>query len=84
MASINDVETQETLKGEIKYLRENEGLSQYIMADRLGVAQSTYSDLEQGPTRVRKKDLLAVASALDMAPDKAFPSVFGPESTVTA
>lgn len=79
---ISDPGVQAALKQRMRELREARGLNQYQAAEGLGIAQSSYSDLEQGDTRIRRRDLLAFTAVVSTKPEEAFPNVFGPEPTV--
>lgn len=61
-----------TTHEQIKAIREEKGLTQSVMAERLGIAQSSYHAIEEGPTELSIRKLVHVARALGV-----HPAVFG-------
>ena len=56
---------------QIKDIRNNLGLTQAEMADRLGITQSTLSRLETGVIVANKRTLMAAQALLGSRPAKA-------------
>lgn len=51
----------------IKELRNAKGISQYDMADKLGIGQSTYFQIEKGKTELTVSRLYDISSVLDVS-----------------
>jgi transcriptional regulator with XRE-family HTH domain len=68
-----DVESE--IRGRIRRAREEAGLSQREVAEALGVAQVTVSDLERGRTRVSAADLARLATILGVGVAGFYPGV---------
>ncbi|MGI5916792.1 MAG: helix-turn-helix domain-containing protein [Anaerolineae bacterium] len=68
-----DVESE--IRGRIRKAREEAGLSQRQVAEALGVAQVTISDLERGRTRVSAADLARLATILGKGVGYFYPGV---------
>ncbi len=58
-----------TIHDRIKQLREESRLSQYEMADRLGISQSTYLQIEKGKTELTVSRMLQICKVLGVGPD---------------
>jgi transcriptional regulator with XRE-family HTH domain len=52
----------------IKSIRKNSGYSQEYVAERLGISQKAYSDIESGKTRLKNEVLYEIAKILDISP----------------
>jgi transcriptional regulator with XRE-family HTH domain len=52
----------------IKELRDKAGLSQQEVADRLGIRQSSYANIENGPTELTITKIVHVTNALGVKP----------------
>ena len=53
----------------IRSTRKNLGYSQEYMADRLGLSQKAYSDIESGKTKLKSEVLFQLAKILETSPD---------------
>lgn len=53
-------------KGLVRAWREHKGISQEEMADRMGITQAAYSQMEKPKARLRKTTLERIAAALDV------------------
>lgn len=60
-------------------LRAEHGVTQQACADALGIQQNTYSEMESGHTRFRRRDLVTLAVLYGIEPEDAFPAFFGAE-----
>lgn len=58
-------------------LRARHDRTQAECAEALGVRQNTYSDMESGKIRIRRRDLVTLAVLYGMDPEDAFPSLDG-------
>lgn len=56
-------------------LRAKHGFTQQECADALGVRQNTYSEMEAGAIRFRRRDLVTLAVLYGMDPEDAFPQL---------
>ncbi|KUF38614.1 helix-turn-helix transcriptional regulator [Myroides marinus] len=52
----------------IKSIRKNSGYSQEYVAERLGISQKAYSDIESGKTKLKNEVLYEIAKILDISP----------------
>lgn len=57
-------------KSLVRAWREYKGLSQQEMAERMGVSQSAYSQMEKPDASLRQTTLEKIAAALDLHPDQ--------------
>lgn len=57
-------------------LRAEHGRTQTECAEALGVRQNTYSEMESGGIRLRRRDLVTLAVLYGMEPEEAFPDFF--------
>lgn len=53
----------------IKKVRELRNFGQQHMAERLGISQSSYSDIENGKTRISEEKLSQIAQVLEVSPE---------------
>lgn len=58
-------------------LRDRHGRTQVECAEALGIRQNTYSEMESGKLRFRRRDLVTLAVLYGMDPAEAFPTVLG-------
>ena len=68
-----DLQTQ--IVSKIKRLRNEKGLTQPDMAERLGIENSVYARLEQGKTNSWAKYLEELLSIFEITPDKFFEDI---------
>ncbi|WP_121966991.1 helix-turn-helix domain-containing protein [Myroides sp. N17-2] len=52
----------------IKSIRKNSGYSQEYVAEKLGISQKAYSDIESGKTRLKNEVLHEIAKILEISP----------------
>lgn len=64
---------QTRVKNQMRQLREKADRPQHEIAAELGIGQPSYHDLEQGATRVKRRDLIALAAIYGISLDEAFP-----------
>lgn len=57
-------------KSLIRAWREYKGLSQQEVAEKMGVSQSAYSQMEKPDARLRKSTLEKIAEALELLPEQ--------------
>lgn len=57
-------------------IRAEHGMTQQQCADALGIQQNTYSEMETGHTRFRRRDLVTLAVLYGVEPEEAFPAFF--------
>ncbi|MFQ5434481.1 MAG: helix-turn-helix domain-containing protein [Anaerolineae bacterium] len=57
-------------KSLIRAWREYKGLSQQEMAERIGISQSAYSQMEKPDANLRQTTLEKIAAALNLRPDQ--------------
>jgi len=53
----------------IRKIRELKNFGQQYVADKLGISQGSYSELENGRTRIDEKKLAQIAAVLEVAPE---------------
>lgn len=53
----------------IRKVREIKNIGQSYMADKLGISQSQYSDIENGKVKIKEPKLIQIASILDVSPE---------------
>ncbi|MCA9925188.1 MAG: helix-turn-helix domain-containing protein [Anaerolineales bacterium] len=68
----HDVVERHVLEGLslIRAWREYKGLSQQEVAEKLGISQSAYSQMEKPDANLRKSTLAKLATALDLLPEQ--------------
>ena len=54
----------------VRAWREYKGLSQQGVAEKLGISQSAYSQMEKPDANLRKSTLAKLASALELSPEQ--------------
>ena len=54
----------------VRAWRTYKGLSQQAMADRMGISQSAYSQMERPETKLRPGTIEKIAAALDISPEQ--------------
>lgn len=64
----------------MKELRARHGFTQAECAQALGIRQNTYSEMESGKTRLRRRDLVTLSVLFEMEPTEAFPVLEGEEA----
>lgn len=52
----------------IKSIRKNSGYSQEYVAEKLGISQKAYSDIESGKTRLKNEVLHEISKILEISP----------------
>lgn len=57
-------------KSLIRAWREYKGLSQQEVAEKMGVSQAAYSQMEKPDARLRKSTLAKIAEALELQPEQ--------------
>lgn len=54
----------------IRNFRNEKGLSQEYVAFQLGISQKSYSDIENGKTKMKNETLLKIAEILEVKPSE--------------
>ena len=79
LAEDQDADEYRSLRDRMRELRTSVGMTQAKFAAVLGLrGQSTYYELECGPTMVRRGDLAAIAQYLGLSLAEAFPTYKDP------
>lgn len=60
-------------------LRAEHERTQTECAEALGIRQNTYSEMESGAIRLRRRDLVTLSVLYGMEPEEAFPDFFSAE-----
>lgn len=68
-------ENQQAAAARMRELRQHFRHTLQECADALGVATASYSDMERGESRIRRRDLVTLSVLYGIAPEQAFPGL---------
>lgn len=68
-----------TIGGKIYEIRKRKGLFRGEVAEKAGISERTYADIERGVVNARIQTFLAICEALDILPDEVLTDAAGKE-----
>jgi transcriptional regulator with XRE-family HTH domain len=68
-------ENQQAAAARMRELRQHFRHTQQECADALGITQPSYTAMERGESRIRRRDLVTISVLYGIAPEVAFPGM---------